>query len=226
MAKLNYGVFTRGRNKFGPAVTYIRGGVQVAREYVKDVRNPRTPKQMLQRTKFSELNRVSNAIKPAITIGLANVKRPDQTARNKFYQMNKGCVSGDTPSEVMFDYTQMVIADGSAVTAGFSSIKTDDALRATFKWVPNSDVPGAGAKDFVYCVAMQPDTKTAILSSGILRSAGTYDLEVPASWTGMRVHGYAFIVASEDHFEPVSGALLVAKGECSHSVYVGSGTIV
>ena len=226
MAKLNYGIFTKGRNKFGPAVTYIRGGVQVTREYVKEVRNPRTPRQLLQRSKFSEINRVSNGIKPAITIGLANVKRPDQTARNKFYQMNKNCVSGATAAEVEFDYTQMVIADGSAVTAGFSSIKCEDALRATFVWVPNSDVPGAGSQDKVYCVVFQPDTKTAILGGPILRSASTYDVEVPASWSGMRVHGYAFLVASEDHFEPISGALLVGKGECSHSVYLGSDTII
>lgn len=226
MAKLDYGIFTKGRNKFGPAVTYVRGGVQVTREYVKDVRNPRTPGQMLQRAKFSELNRISNAFKPAITIGLANVKRADQTARNKWYQLNKEHMSGDRPSEVEFDFTQAVIALGGAVLPGFAAARAEDALTVDVSWVPNTDVPGAGSNDKVYIAAFQRDSLACVLSRPILRSAAAGALNVPSGWSGMRVHVYAFIVAAEDQFEEVSGAMLVEKGECSHSVYLGSVTII
>lgn len=226
MAKLNYGVFTKGRNKFGPAVSYIRGGVQVVREYVKDVRNPRTPGQLLQRAKFGELNRVSNALKPALTIGLANVKRADQTARNKFYQLNKGLVHGATPSEVEVDYTQLVVAQGGAILPGFSTARAEDVGTVDITWVPNSDVPGAGSTDKVYVVLYQRDSNATILGGPYLRSAATATVEVPTSWSGMRCYVYAFVVAAEDHYETVSGAMMVEKGECSHSVMLGTVTIV
>lgn len=226
MAKLNYGVFTKGRNKFGPAVTYIRGGVQVAREYVEKVRNPRTPGQLLQRAKFGELNRVSNALKPAITIGLANVKRADQTARNKFYQLNKGQVHGDFPSEVEVDYTQLTVAQGAAIVPGFSSAKTEEALTVDVTWVPNTDVPGAGSNDKVYLVVYQRDTNVAVLGGPFLRSAAAGSITVPSGWSGMRCYVYGFVVAAENHFEQVSGALMVEKGECSDSVYLGNATII
>ena len=226
MAKLDYGIFTKGRNKFGPAVTYVRGGVQVTREYVKAVRNPRTKMQMLQRAKFSEMNRVSNAIKPAISIGLANVKRADQTARNKFYQLNKKAISGDFPDEVMFDYTQMIISQGGAVMAGFGSVRADEALTIDVTWVPNSDVTGAGSKDMVYLAVFQPDTKVCVLGGPFLRSAASGSVSVPSGWSGMRVHAYAFIVANEDHYETVSGVKMVEKGECSDTAYLGSTTVI
>lgn len=226
MAKLNYGIFTKGRNKFGPAVTYIRGGVQVTREYVKDVRNPRTPAQLLQRAKFGELNRVSNALKAGITIGLANVKRADQTARNKFYQLNKGLVSGATPSEVVVDYTQLILADGSAIVPGFSAARAENVGTVDITWTPNSDIPGAGSTDKVYFVLYQRDSNVAILSGPYLRSAAAATVEVPTSWSGMSCNVYGFVVAAEDHFENVSGALLVEKGECSHSAFLGKVTIV
>lgn len=226
MAKLDYGVFTKGRNKFGPAVSYVRGGVQVVREYVKAVRNPRTKKQMLQRMKFSEMNKVSNAIKPAITIGLANVKRADQTARNKFYQLNKNAVSGDTPDEVMFDYTQMIISQGGAIMPGFGSVRADEALTIDVTWVPNSDVPGAGVRDMVYLAIFQPDTKACVLGGAFLRSAGAGSVSVPSGWSGMRVHAYGFAVADDDHYEEISGALMVEKGECTDTAYLGSTTVI
>jgi hypothetical protein len=226
MAKLDYGVFTKGRNKFGPAVSYIRGGVQVVREYVKNVRNPRTKKQMLQRMKFSEMNKVSNAVKPAITIGLANVKRADQTARNKFYQLNKNAVSGDTPDEVTFDYTQMIISQGGAIMPGFGSARADEALTIDVTWVANSDVPGAGVRDMVYLAVFQPDTKTCVLGGPFLRSAASGSVSVPSGWSGMRVHVYGFAVADEDHYETVSGAKMVEKGECTDTAYLGNATVI
>lgn len=226
MAKLNYGIFTKGRNKFGPAVTYIRGGVQVSREYVKDVRNPRTPGQLLQRAKFGELNRVSNALKPAITIGLANVKRADQTARNKFYQLNKGKISGNTPSEVEVQYDQLVLAQGGAILPGFGSARADEALTVDITWVANSDVPGAGLRDKVYIVLYQRDTNVAVLGGPFLRSAATGSINVPSGWSGMRCYVYGFVIADENHYEEVSGALMVEKGECSDSVYLGNVTII
>lgn len=226
MAKLNYGIFTKGRNKFGPAVTYIRGGIQVTREYVKDVRNPRTPGQILQRTKFGELNRVSNALKPGITIGLANVKRADQTARNKFYQLNKGLVHGDTPGEVEVDYTQLALAQGGAIVPGFSAASADEALTVDVRWQPNTDVPGAGSTDKVYLVVYNRDTNVAVLGGPFLRSATAGSVSVPSGWSGMRAYVYGFVVAAEDHYEQVSGALMVEKGECSDSAFLGTVTVI
>lgn len=226
MAKLDYGIFTKGRNKFGPAVTYVRGGVQVTREYVKDIRNPRTKAQLLQRAKFGELNRVSNALKPAVTIGLANVKRADQTARNKFYQLNKGLVHGDTPGEVEVDYSALTLSQGGAIVPGFGSARTEEALTVDVTWVPNSDVPGAGSKDMVYLVIYQRDTNVAVLGGPFLRSAAAGSVSVPSGWSGMRCYVYGFVVASENHYETVSGALMVEKGECSDTAYLGTATII
>ena len=217
MASFNLGILDGVNGKVGTVVGYKRFSKMFMRAYVSKVHNPRTKGQQLMRARFSELNLVARAFLPAFNIGLAGAaKQKHHTQSNDFMERNWDKVSGDTPAEVVVDYTQLVVSDGTLPMPGFGSVRTDEALTVDVTFVPNSDVYMADSHDQVYVFVFQPDTKSGVLSSAVLRSAGSVSISVPSGWSGMRIHAYGFAVGD--------GA--TNKGLNSSTAYLGSGTIV
>ena len=217
MASFNLGILDGVNGKVGTVVGYKRYGKKYMRAYVANVKNPRTKDQQLVRARFSELGKVARAFVPAINIGLAgSAAQKHQSQGNDFMERNWKAVSGDTPAEVMVDYTQLEVSYGLLPMPGFGSVRTDEALTVDVTFVPNSDVYMADSRDQVYVFVFQPDTKSGVLSSAVLRSAGSVSISVPSGWSGMRIHAYGFAVGN--------GA--ENKGLNSPSAYLGSGTIV
>lgn len=76
-----------GSGKLGEAVYYRAGGEQRTRAYVKNVKNPKSYQQALQRTKFNNLvgcfKGISTAVKSFYTKRTSN-----QTAFNAFFRKN------------------------------------------------------------------------------------------------------------------------------------------
>jgi hypothetical protein len=90
-----------------------------------------------------------------------------------------------------------------------------DAFNLPPQYFPLDDVaPSSAVTPLVF--VFQPDTKSGVLSSAVLRSAGSVSISVPSGWSGMRIHAYGFAVGN--------GA--DNKGLNSPSAYLGSGTIV
>lgn len=225
MARTTKNVLGNQSGRIGQVVGMITDGVQLYRSYTDRVRNPRTKAQQLTRAKLGEFSLIARGFKSAIALGFKNSRKPLESVQNVFIRKNQSAMVGDTPSEIMFDYTQAKISEGAAVMAGFGSIRADEALTVDETFVPNSDIPGASSKDKVYMCLFQPDTKACVLSMGVLRSAGTISISVPSGWSGMKVHGYGFVVAAEDVYD-TNGVKLTSAGECSVTAYLGSATIV
>lgn len=225
MARTTKNVLGNQSGRIGQVVGMITDGVQLYRSYTDRVRNPRTVAQQLTRAKLGEFSLVARGFKSAIALGFKNSRKPLESVQNVFIRKNQSAMSGDTPSEVAFDYSQAKLSEGNAVMPGFGSIRADEALTIDVTFVPNSDIPGASVRDKVYVCLFQSDTKASVLSLGTLRSAGSVSISVPSGWSGMRVHGYGFVVAAEDVFD-TNGVKLTSAGECSATAYLGSATIV
>lgn len=225
MARTTKNVLGNQSGRIGQIVGMITDGVQLYRSYTDRVRNPRTKAQQLNRAKLGEFSLVARGFKSAIALGFKNSRKPLESVQNVFIRKNQSAMQGDTPAEVMFDYSQAKVSEGNAVLPGFGSLRCDEALTAEATFVPNSDVPGANSRDKVYLCVFQPDTKACVLSGGTLRSAAAVAVNVPSGWSGMRVQGYGFVVASEDVYD-TNGVKLTSAGECSMTAYLGSATIV
>ena len=79
-----YGFVGKGTGKLGSAVFAISGGEQIVRQYNPVVSNPKTEKQIAQRSKFKLLSQIAAALAPAIAIK----KNGLVSARNQFVSKN------------------------------------------------------------------------------------------------------------------------------------------
>ena len=79
-----YGFVGKGTGKLGSAVFAISGGEQIVRQYNPVVSNPKTEKQIAQRSKFKLLSLIAAALAPAIAIK----KNGLVSARNQFVSKN------------------------------------------------------------------------------------------------------------------------------------------
>lgn len=226
MAKLNYGILTRGRNKVGPVVYYQRGNEQIVREYVKHINDARTPGQLLTRARFSALRSVARFFRVPASIGYKNLLHGAQTPTSMFMKKNWTTVSGGTPAETEVDFTQLVVSDGTCPSVGFNSASMEQALQVDVTFRADSDQPGASANDNVYVFVYQADLNEGVLGAPVLRSAARAAVTVPSGWSGMRVHVYGFVKAIADNVDSQTGIVLTNAGDCSRTTYLGSGTIV
>lgn len=227
MSKNTQGFMGVQIGKLGPAVGYIYRGQQAYRAYTKDIRNPRTEKQVISRLRFSELSRLSRAYAPAIALGLGRYARQrGGYYRPTFVKLNWDAVTANTRGEINVEYSALILATGSTVNVeyGAPSFGTPATVEVTFR--PNSDTPGALDTDLVYIVAYNPGTGIAIASNGAPRTSGTASLTVPTNWSGEQVHVYAFVRNSLT--EPTWNEAIqttVEPGIASDTVYLGEGTI-
>lgn len=76
-----------GSGKLGEAVFYRAGGEQRTRTYVKTVKNPKSYKQAVQRTKFNNLVGCYKAISTAVKSFYTN-KNANQSPFNAFFRKN------------------------------------------------------------------------------------------------------------------------------------------
>lgn len=226
MAKLNYGILTRGRNKVGPVVYYQRGNEQIVREYVKHINDARTPSQLLARARFTALRSVARWFRIPASIGYHNILRGAQTPTSEFMKRNYQSVSGETPAETEVDFTMLTVSDGNCPSVGFNSASMEQALQVDVSFRADSDQPGASTNDNVYVFVYQADLNEGLLGAPVRRNAGRCSVTVPSGWSGMRVHVYGFVKAIMDNVDAETGIVLTNAGDCSRTTYLGSGTIV
>lgn len=74
--------------KLGETVFYRAGGEQRNRTYVKNVKNPKTPPQALQRAKFNNMVAVFRGVKAVAESFFT--KKPNQSGFNAFFSQNWG----------------------------------------------------------------------------------------------------------------------------------------
>lgn len=226
MAKLNYGILTRGRNKVGPVVYYQRGNEQIVREYVRHINDARSEGQLLTRARFAALRSVARWFRIPASIGFHNILQGAQTPTSEFMKRNWLTVSGETPADTEIDFTQLVVSAGNCPNVGWNSASMEQALQVDCTFRPDSDQPGASTNDHAYAFIYQADLNEGVLSAPVLRSLGRVSVTVPSGWSGMRVHVYGFVRAQMDNVDSQTGIILTNAGDCSRTTYLGSGTIV
>ena len=220
MGKMKMGILGDFRNKIGTVVGQRwRAGQYTTRAYVKDVRNPNTPKQQLQRAKFSTLGRLAAEFQVACETGFRPLlSSKPTTAVAEFVKRNSGAVHANTVDSVTIDYADLVIAHGGLTNVRFGTPQFDTPQQVDVSFADNM---GSGIytslDDLVYLFVYCPDAKCGILSEPVQRDERSVSCDVPAYWNGMKVHVYGFTVGA-DHDKKYTGRV-------SPSTYIGTGNI-
>jgi hypothetical protein len=206
-------------------------GRNIFRAYNPFVKNPRTEKQQLQRARFGVIAKLATSMSNVVNFGFASKAGQERNLpRALFIRENMPCVHANTVDSVTVDYADLVVSRGGLDTPRFGTPQFDTPQQVDVSF--NTDLLGCATADdkialFVYC----PDAKAGILSplsgaSMVKRSAGSISVDVPAYWSGMKVHVWGFALAGVDeptYIDDYGGWMYPQMA--SDSVYIGTGNI-
>lgn len=213
MAINNGGVYGRNRNKAGGVVWFKWNALQVFREYVAQISNPRTDKQQIVRARFKECMRIARMARRALNVAMHSICRSmSTTVYGWCVKKNWEAVSASSPDNVTINWAVIKVSEGNCdeVTWGAVDWGAEEHLTIAATFAGNVGQTN-DADDEVYILAVVPELNQSLLSSPTVRSAGEITLTCPAGWNGLTVHLYGFTVSKSEE----------SMGMPSDSAYIG-----
>ena len=217
MAIYNAGYLSPIRKKLGNAVGRKWRTLDVLAVYQPFVSNPNTSAQQMVRGRFAMAAKLAMAFARALELGFANIcKGTKVPQRSMFIRKNWANIHADSPSSIIADYTEMVVAQGTLPEVLFGNASFAEPLQVAVTMSDTTGIEGADSHDKVYLLVYSPEAQAAVFSDGRnTRADESASVNVPAYWNGHRVHVWGFAV----------GAGTDNMGVISNSRYLGSGTI-
>lgn len=222
MSKNVAGILGNQYGKVGPVVARKFREENVYSKYQPNVKNPRTEKQMVQRARFKALSELAHAFACGARMGFIQAASgTNMSPRNLFQKLNFPNVSASGPESVNVDYTAIQVAKGALARVAFSGPRFDTPNQVDIDWTQNGAPCQMTEDDMVYVVVHCPDARSTIVSNPVKRTEETTSVTVPSHWNGMKVHVYGFV--RNDGADNTEFG--IPHGECSDSVYCGTGNI-
>lgn len=222
MAKQRYGINDAYRGTVGTVIGYEWRGRWCLRARPRQVRNPRTAAQQLNRQIFKAAVMLASSLQSVLRLGLRDkAVASHMTEGNRFLQLNKGLFALDGEGRLLVDYENLLVAEGPVAPVGWAA-----GVLPSSDIIPASDVPSriivpfeknplhlrANNDDEVYLLAVCPKAGENKLSLPVYRRTKQVSIDLPDSWQGMEVHLYGFVTSYD--------------GRASDSMYLGSCTTV
>ncbi|WP_313382272.1 DUF6266 family protein [Proteiniphilum saccharofermentans] len=183
--------------KIGPIVVYVtKGGKQVYRRHVTPV-NPRTPKQVAQRAKFTLATKALSPLNKVIKRGYPGSENTFRKLIGKAYHE---AITGEYPHYAI-DYSQIQIAGGNLQLPTDIRLRVDPRSGTTvLSWNPLrvwSSLPGSD-NDMVYIVCFNSDKPLEVqtLKQGT-RAAGQTSIKIPKGWKPETTHWWLYLTSHD-----------------------------
>lgn len=188
MARISKGILGGVSGKVGNVVGGNWKGIDYLRILPASVANPKTPKQMDQRTKFMKVINFLQPLTDVIRIGF-KAYATKMTAFNAAMSYNfKHAITGSFPGYEI-DYTKALISRGNLTGLHNPIASSDLAAQVSFSWDDNSGDGNALGTDKAMVVAINPvKEKATYVIEAASRVDGSANLTVPATWSGDTVH--------------------------------------
>ena len=207
MAKTPQGILGPFYGKLGPAVGFSWKGRMCVRSYTPHIRDPRTPLQLEQRTRFTSMIRFAQQAVHAIRLGYKPLGMRLQITEGNCFTKRNTDLFGMADGRVVVDYSHIRLSEGALEPVAFATPHGEDGGRVRIAYDTSTEVRHTSPHDKVYLYAYCVDTAEGRLCGETQRADGEVTVELPATWDGAEVHLYGFCVGR--------------KGEVSRTVYVG-----
>ena len=223
MSKNAKGILGQQVGKVGPVVARLFRGENVYTAYQPVVANPKTEAQTIHRMIFKAISVLAHGFGCGARIGfLTFAKGTKLSPRNWFQKTNFAAITATAVDTLNIDFTSFKVARGGLYGAGFGVLDFDTPSKVivdfTRAYAPACQcTPNDKVYLYVYC----PDINTGILSAPVAYDGSTVEVQVPVDWNGLKVHVWGF-ARNEGQADEEKG---IAAGECSDSVYLGTGNI-
>lgn len=211
MGTIKKGILGGFSGKVGSVVGGTWNGITYMRSLPSTVKNPRTEKQLSQRSKFALTVQFLKPIHPYLRVGFKGFAG-GQTAFNAAMSYHlSNAISGEYPNYEL-DFTKALVSCGSLVTAENVQVSLVDG-RVTFTWNDNSGIANALADDRAMPLVFNSTRNEAVYNrAGDARAVGSTLLNLPAHWIGDEIQLYLGFVSDD--------GMSVAN-----SVYLGKKTV-
>lgn len=195
MGIIKKGILGGFSGKVGNVVGASWKGIDYIRSLPASVRNPRTPRQVKQRTKFSLVQGFLTSMTPYIRTGFKNYAG-QQSAMNAAlaYNIVNGVIGEG--ADIALDYPNLLVSRGNLFSTSKTTLVSEYG-EVTFGWQP---IIAGNAKvdDKVMFVMFNPAKGEALYNDkDLTRSQSESYVDVPSSWEGDTVECYLTFI-SED----------------------------
>ena len=179
------GVIGKGSGKLGNTVWAVNSGVQIMREYVKEVRNPNTALQVAQRARLKLGSQL------AATFASVSLfpKEGLRTSRNVFMKKNMPVIfADDTRAYVHYEDIQLTSSN-----LAFPSVMASYVGGVAVHVALSSDISASVSRVCYIVYAKAENEKLMLLGSHIVTEAsadGTFPVDLPFSSAELVIYAY------------------------------------
>lgn len=215
----------------------LKGGEYVTRSYQPSVKNPNTLRQRVSRLRMSTAAKVAAGLAPAIQAGFSKAAGSTKMyPRNMFvrdmvkFSENSPLKIADETAEIEFNRLKVSERIGISTVPEIAapSFETAGKVSVTVTAQPVVDVLPAGKMGIVVAVYC-PDLEACAIDMVDAPTEGTatVTVAVPASFSGLTVHVYAFYKWIPESGNDVATDAEPWKypAETGTTVYVGTGNV-
>jgi len=194
-----WGAFGGFQKKTGPLVGRWRDGQNVITAIPHPSQEPASEGQLNYRAKFKLVVSWLSWMTPIVRVGFQNAHEEKRTAFNAAFMYNyENAITGTTAANFTIDYSKVVVAKGNLSNASDPVMATTVDAQLDFSWdalIAN----GVGAvTDKATFVVYNPSKQLFVTAVGAApRSALTYDMGLPSSFSGDTVYVWMFMVAAD-----------------------------
>lgn len=197
MGKSSQGVFGGWTNKVGNVVGRMRGGVNIYSIYQPNVSNPKTTAQEQGRRKFKMCSQFLSAMAGIAKIGFKAYSQGGYWMGVGVAHNYDDVATGSWPSYT-YNFSKLVVSKGMLAN-GYGTSCSAQGSDLNLSWTDNSGIGNALDTDLLAIGVYNEDKNVAELDSASApRSARQASFSTPSSWTGDKVHVYAFMHRADD----------------------------
>lgn len=210
MGIIRQGILGGFRQKTGSVVGAYHRGQDTIRSLPRVSNKPPTRAQLDQRFKFGLVTNFLARFSSTIDQGFGTSKGITTPMNEAVSYHLRTAITGVSPNFTI-DYTKLKVSGGKLELAENIEFLADTAAKLKFTWENTTpDGKNKDATDRINLLVYNPAKGSqVILNSAAARSALTYTLSLPGSYSGDEVHAY------------VSFSSIINKKLVSDSLYIG-----
>jgi len=162
--------------------------------------NPRTPKQMAVREKFSMVNKEMRPFRALFKITFGG----NDGVRKAISLVFRTAIAGEYKT-YKIDYTKLIISEGALNTACTPSATKTAANTIKVEWDYTEDFYGINPNDSVNLIFYNEITKELLFKQSVsLRNIETVDNTMPEVWIGSKIHCYIYFTTADGKTNSIS----------------------
>lgn len=167
--------------RIGNLVACTWRGIPYLRTLPAKVKNPRTPPQQAQRTRFSMALSLLRPLTPVLRVGFRE-EAIRQSAFNAAMSYTMRYALKETAEGIKVNYRNVLISQGCLTGAAKAQAAPGDG-KVVFTWNNRCDFENASPRDYALLAVVHKPTQDAVHETiGALRSEGQAILDYPKDW--------------------------------------------